>query len=205
MSKLPSQENKRKVKENFWLTKGLRCVLTMTVFGMVAGFVLSLANQITAPIIAVNEHERLMATLEKVMPEADEYKIVSKDGKDIYFGVIIEPEGREVYAAAVPGSGRGFYGDPVEVLTVVNTEGQINEVVVMRQKETPGLGDRILTLEFLTQFEGVADKSTALEQEFGELLIEEVDIITGATISSEAVVEGVAEAITFYTAIPPLD
>ncbi len=205
MPKLQPPENKRKVKENYWLTKGLRYVLTLTVLSAVVGLTLSLTNQVTAPIIAANEHERLMAMLERLMPEADEYKVVNDNGKDIYFGVKVGPEGREVFAAAVPGSGRGFYGDPVEILAIVNSDGQINEVVVMRQKETPGLGDRILAPVFLTQFEGMADNSAIQEQEFGELLIAEVDIITGATVSSEAVVEGVTQAIAFYTALPPID
>lgn len=201
MSKIPLTGRENKVKEKYWLTKGLRYVLTLTILSAVVGLTLSIANQITAPIIAASEHERLMATLERLMPEADEYKIVKDNGTDIYFGV----KNREVFAAAVPGEGRGFYGEPVEILTIVNTDGQINEVIVLRHKETPGLGDRILAPMFLAQFEGMTKRLAADEQEFEELLIEEIDIITGATVSSEAVVAGVAQAIDIYAALPPMD
>lgn len=203
MSKLPLPENEKKAPANFLRTKGLQFVVAMTVVNVLAALALGIANEITAPIIATTEHERLMDMLEKVMPEADEYKkVVTDNGKDIYFGV----KNREVLAAAIPGEGKGFYGEPVELLAIIKPSGEIEEVVVVRHKETPGLGDKISEPTFLSQFEGMTDSSLFTSKEdYEELLIAEVDIISGATISSEAVVEGVAQAITLYTALPSVE
>ncbi len=178
------------------ITKVLYCVLVLAVLGAFSGLAVSFTNRVTAPVIAANEHAELLAMLERMMPEADEYKLVtSENGLDIYFGV----KNREILAALVPGEGKGFNGDSVKTLTIVDPDGKINKVVVQKHKETPGWGEKIEEPLFLAQFEGISKSLTTEEEQKSEdILIAGVDIISGATISSQAVLKGVAQAMDLY-------
>ncbi|MBI4723340.1 MAG: FMN-binding protein [Candidatus Stahlbacteria bacterium] len=57
-------------------------------------------------------------------------------------------------------------------------------------KETPGLGDKINETEFKSQFIGKKEKEIRLKKDGGTL-----DAITGATISAQAVADGVRKGI----------
>ncbi len=185
------QENKG------WLTKSLYCMLILVVIGAFSGLAVSFTNRITAPVIAANEHAQLLEMLAGVMPEAEEYKLVTtENGLEVYFGI----KNREVFAAVVPGAGKGFNGDSVDTLTIVNSEGKIERVVVHKHKETPGWGEKIEEPLFLAQFEGISRSLPAGEEpESEDILIAGVDIISGATISSQAVLKGVAHAMELYS------
>ena len=60
-------------------------------------------------------------------------------------------------------------------------------------KETPGLGDKINESGFKCQFIGKKEKEIRLKKDGGTL-----DAITGATISAQAVVDGVRKGINKY-------
>ncbi|MDW7739885.1 MAG: FMN-binding protein [Bacillota bacterium] len=186
------------VKKTNWFKTGLRYVLVLTVLGALSGLTLSITNQLTEPIIAANEHERLMAMLEKMMPEADEYKLVTmENGADIYFGV----KNREVLAAVVLNESKGFNGDAIEILTLVDFVGEVKNVAILKHQETPGIGDKIAGDLFLGQFRGISNfMPSDVEQELEGIIMAEIDIITGATVSSEAVVKGVVQAMDFVAA-----
>jgi electron transport complex protein RnfG len=63
-------------------------------------------------------------------------------------------------------------------------------IKIIAQQETPGLGAKIIDASFLDQFKGVAVDEVGLARDGGR-----IDAISGATISSSAVVEGVKDAI----------
>ncbi len=60
---------------------------------------------------------------------------------------------------------------------------------IIKQTENPGLGDRITAPQFLNQFAGISAEELHLSP-YGE-----IDAITGATISSQAVVDAIREKI----------
>ncbi len=88
---------------------------------------------------------------------------------------------------SVSATKKGFGGD-VYVEVSLDAEGKIAAVVVGDDKfaETPGLGARAQEEEFTSQFVG---KSGALE------LGKDIDALAGATITSQAVVDAVNEAL----------
>ncbi|MDP3939059.1 MAG: FMN-binding protein, partial [Deltaproteobacteria bacterium] len=67
---------------------------------------------------------------------------------------------------------------------------------VLESKETPGLGDRIeKDAHFVGQFEGVHTPLEAVKPGAGKGGPSEVDLITGATISSKVVVRIINDAL----------
>jgi len=81
-----------------------------------------------------------------------------------------------------------------DILTLavgVDTDFVVTGVVVVSQKETPGIGDKIQKDEgFVAQFAGVGLDGLKLSDDGGA-----IDGISGATISSRYVTDGAAEII----------
>ncbi len=184
--------------KKYWLTKGLRYTLTLSLFAAISAMTLSVTNQFTAPIIAETEQKRLEETLAQMLPEADEFRLMPIDEDyDVYLGI---KEGL-MSGVILPAESRGFYGEPVEILILVNTDGEIKNVEIQRHRETPGIGTKIEKPEFLSQFTGegrhlLEDNDDALEG----FLKSNIDTVSGATVSSSAVITGVGQALEEFAA-----
>ncbi len=68
----------------------------------------------------------------------------------------------------------------------VDTEYTVTGVKIMTHAETPGLGAKITESFFTDQFNGVAVSDLMLSKDGGA-----IDTITGATVSSQAVIDGI--------------
>jgi NosR/NirI family nitrous oxide reductase transcriptional regulator len=89
------------------------------------------------------------------------------------------------YAAV--GSAPG-YGGPIEVLVGVNANGDILGVKVVQQRETPGFFRRLDEEQFFDQYAGAAiDQPLQLK--------DDLDGVSGATLSSEGVAAGIRQAV----------
>jgi len=110
------------------------------------------------------------------------------DGLDIYVG----KKGSKVTGYAVKSSVKGYSDtDLIWVLTGFEPDGSINEVTILRQKETKGRGSLICDEEFLGQFRGQnPGVATILVVDDGG----EIDAISGSTISSRAVCKAIEDA-----------
>ena len=82
------------------------------------------------------------------------------------------------------------------MLVGIDLKGKIVGINVTSQNETPGLGARVTETKpgedrswFLKQFEGKSASSLSLNN---------IDAITAATITSEAVINGVREQVTEF-------
>ncbi len=112
-------------------------------------------------------------------------------------GEEVEIGGRTVYRATgadgeqlgwvVPAAGPGF-ADKIEVLIGLDLQCEtITGLYVLSQKETPGLGSRIVEAEWLKQFARKATSPPLTVKKNAPLGEHEILAITGATISSQRV------------------
>ena len=89
-------------------------------------------------------------------------------------------------------AGKG-YSSYIQMLVSVNTDLKINDVKILHHGETPGLGDQVEDrVLFLDQFKGKTLPQLVLIK--GETK-ENIQAISGATISSRAVTNGVKDAV----------
>ena len=110
-------------------------------------------------------------------------QVQSSDGKSLGYLVVGERRG---------------YGGQVPVMIAISNEGIISGVRVLSNEETPGLGKKVEGSAFLQQFFlKPADRKFALSAQSGQ--DQQVDAISGATISSRAVTEAVNIAVLTYT------
>ena len=87
-------------------------------------------------------------------------------------------------AAELTAAVEGFESD-VKVTVTLDADGKIATLAVDSSGETPGLGQRCMEEEFTSQFIGKAAPFT---------LGDGIDGVTGATITSTAVVEAINKA-----------
>ncbi len=110
-------------------------------------------------------------------------------------------EGEPVAALFVVTALDGFSG-PIRLLIGIDTQGFVSAARVLSHRETPGLGDFIDSAksDWIDQFE---DKSLsapdrnlwALRRDGGEF-----DQVTGASITSRAVVKAITETLLYFEA-----
>jgi electron transport complex protein RnfG len=182
----------------------LRLVATLGVAGLAAGLALAVVYRTTLPRIERNRAEARRAAILQLMPGTERITRLSRGEqgeleKDPDESAPTVPG--ETAFSARDGSGELLgYAIPAEGPGYVDTIGLLygydprRDVVVglavLESRETPGLGDRIITDEdFLENFRALAVEPQIVPVRKGEKSApNEVDCITGATISSEAVV-----------------
>ncbi|MCK5827051.1 RnfABCDGE type electron transport complex subunit G [Candidatus Bipolaricaulota bacterium] len=84
----------------------------------------------------------------------------------------------------------GGYGGAIDILVGIEPDGKLRGIRIISQQETPGLGAKISEPAFLDKFVGVAVNELDLSRDGGS-----IDAITGATISSRAVVDALKETL----------
>ena len=149
------------------------------------------------------QHLELMRTLH---PGSETFTVEPYAGEDANIRSVHKAENGFVIETVTHG-----YADEITMLIGVSSEGRVTGLVVREAHETVGLGSNVLTdHEFLAQFLNgsgffaVAVKeadafSGATETAAAEGESNEVDAITGATVTSKAVVRCVNSAIAYVT------
>lgn len=149
------------------------------------------------------QHLELMRTLH---PGSETFTVEPYAGEDANIRSVHKAENGFVIETVTHG-----YADEITMLIGVSSEGRVTGLVVREAHETVGLGSNVLTdHEFLAQFLNgsgsfaVAAKeadafSGATETAAAEGESNEVDAITGATVTSKAVVRCVNSAIAYVT------
>ena len=96
--------------------------------------------------------------------------------------------GEEGYAAEGR-SGEGYGGDIVLMVGFKKDKKTVISYKVLQASETPGLGMKLSTPEFSSQFRGKDGSSLKVRKDGGE-----IEAITSATITSRAVCRAIADA-----------
>ncbi|MFQ5901162.1 MAG: RnfABCDGE type electron transport complex subunit G [Thermodesulfobacteriota bacterium] len=167
--------------------KVAKMVVVLTFTAILAGGVLALVYRVAAPLIEENRLRELKEAIFVVLPEAKDYETIEKDDLVIYKGV--DENGKTVGFSFVA-DGPGFQGK-IKMMVGLNIDLlRLKGMKVLEQVETPGLGNRIGEDDFQNQFKGLnfRPKIEYIKNKKPEKP-NQIQTITGATISSKAVVE----------------
>ena len=154
-------------------------VVFLAIIVIVSVVLLMLVNSITSPIVKNMQVEEIKNTLRSIFPEMSEYELED----EVY--IIYEDGEKAGYAFMASGSG---YGGNIDIMVGLDSGFGIKGVSILSQTETPGVGNKITESSFTDQFKGLSASDIALKSEGGK-----IDAITGATISSRAVVDAIKE------------
>ena len=141
---------------------------------LLAGLILVVAGNALAPAAAANAAAEQQEMMETLLPGSTVFTPEEDTGTDANITAVWKGEGGWIIETTVDG-----YAGPIRQWTGVDSNGHVTGLVVRDMEETFGLGRNALTdIDFLVQFVG-----TSGEAEVGG----GVDAITGATVTSKAV------------------
>lgn len=173
---------------------------------LVAAAVLFAASFTLNGIAAKNAQEQHLWLMQTLLPGSETFTVEPYSGEDANIVSVHKAENGFVIETVTYG-----YADEITMLIGVSNEGRVTGLVVRDAHETVGLGNNALTDHvFLAQFlngTGSFEVSTSGEDAFsgatGTAETAEdavgVDAITGATVTSKAVVRCVNSAIAYVT------
>jgi len=186
-----------------------RLISTLALAGAIAGLAIVLVNQWAEPRIQAHRAAALQAAIQEVLGGPDSYQTlwvgdsaVSAEppvGADtaaldrVYLGH--DRDGRPV-GFAVEGELPGYQDIIGLIFGYDATSGEVIGMKILESKETPGLGDKIeKDSAFVASFESVSVPIEGVKARSGTGSPGEVDMITGATISSRTVIAIINERL----------
>lgn len=156
------------------------------------GLLLAIANAALKPIIDQNEIDLLNEKMKALITDANKFKPAINDLRiaetitDIYQA--LDAKG-DTCGFAFTAVGAGFADRIKLVIAVDQTCSQYLGFQVLFSNETPGFGSKIIEPYFSSQFIGAPAGALQLTKSGDDKKIDEqIVAITGATVSSEAVV-----------------
>ena len=181
-------------------------VIALTIIAIVAGLALSGVFSMTKDTIEEQEVFKAAVAYREVCPGATSFtipdeimEIVGDEGIDqgdatinaCYFG----KDGDRTVGYALSVSSKGFGGQIVMALGLT-PEGEITGISFTELSETAGLGMRADEPDFKDQFIGKSGQLTLVKGDAsGE---QEISAITGASVTSGAVINAVNAGLDFY-------
>jgi Na+-translocating ferredoxin:NAD+ oxidoreductase subunit G len=151
-----------------------------------AGILIAAVYFVTAPIAAEKRILMNNQAMKALVKQADTFEKV--EGKDNWYRA---KKNDELIAFVVPAESKG-YGGSIKVLVAVTTDGKIIDYTIMVHNETPGLGDNAQKDFFRAQFFGKDEKKLVVVKDPTNK--ENIQALTGATITSKAVTKAIKEA-----------
>ncbi|MDH3305503.1 MAG: FMN-binding protein [Gammaproteobacteria bacterium] len=194
----------------------LRLVMTLAIAGLISGIAIIGIYESTLPTITANKARELREAVFKVLPGVSEMQqLVYRDGqlipteerrKDeqaVYGGY--DREG-DFVGYAIPAAGPGFQDTIGLLYGYTPQRKQVLGMEVLESRETPGLGDKIYKdADFVGSFSQLSiDPNIIAVKKGTKSRPNEIDAITGATISSKAVVRIINEAHVEWSVRLPL-
>lgn len=173
---------------------GLILFTVTAVTGLILGFV----HEITAGPIQQTQERLKMEALSGALPEAESFtplEVAEGSGETLV----------EVQEAAGAGGTVGYcvtvtpkgYAGPIEIVVGITGEGAVRAIRILNQSETPGLGAKAPLPSFSGQFDDKqAEKLTVVKAP--PSAPDQIQAISGATITSTAVTDGVNTALDYW-------
>ena len=165
-----------------------RLAITLLLITAVVAAALAGVNSLTAPVIAQLKAEKIQNAIEQVLPGGGES--VAFDDNSGWVSAVYQSE--TGYAVEVTPT-TGFNG-AITMMVGIDNDGKVLGISVVSQTETAGLGAVAAAKTsagetFRGQYVGLSG-SVSVTKDGGE-----VEAITGATITSRAICDGVNAAL----------
>lgn len=165
------------------------------VMGIAFALLLAGAQTSLQPRIRLNQQKALEEAVAEVVPATAKMETLAIEGYDSRVFKCFDDNGRPV-GWAIEAVGVGF-ADKIRLVAGLSLDGaQLMGLKVIENVETPGLGNKISESEWAGQYQGLdASRPITVVKHPPAAEQNEIQAVTGATISSKAVTKIVNEAI----------
>lgn len=172
-------------------------VAVLTAICVIISAALSLTNLLTADKIADIEKENQNKAMATLIPDCEYEDLLNYLTFDKAFPVTAfyaAKSGDEIKGYIVTSSAKG-YGGEVKIMTAISPDKKVIGVNVLSiADETPGLGQNVGKPDFYGQFKDKT-KNIILIKNGADSAKNEINAVTGATISSKAATNAVNAAL----------
>ncbi|WP_055666508.1 RnfABCDGE type electron transport complex subunit G [Desnuesiella massiliensis] len=181
------------------MRENIKLGVILLIITALSGLILGVSYESTKEAIAKN------GSLDKkeialIMPEADKVlkdeKVALPEDKTIT-EVLQAFKGEEKVGYLINVTSKGFHGD-IQTIVAISNKGQVTGIKIASHTETPGVGSKVEKTDFTDRFKNKNIQGGLKLTKVASANANEVQGVTGATVSSTAVVGGVNKAIEFY-------
>lgn len=165
-------------------------VFVLMLICLIVAAAVSGANLLTMDRIAAQQLEKAESSRKLVLPQAQQFQ----EADNCYVGL----SSGQIVGYVFTTSSKGYNGD-VKVMTGIDCDGNITGVEILEHSETPGLGSNAEKAEFREQYQQQVADFTVVKNSTAQA--GEIDAISGATITSNAVTDAVNQAVELYRQI----
>ncbi len=173
----------------------------------IASASVGLVNMVTAEPIRMAEENAKKAALEQVLPEFESTTNQTLELDNMPIVVYNATKGGESVGCAVETMTKSGFGGEVKLMVGFLPDGTINNISVLKQAETPGLGTNMANEESKNpllksvknqkpESKKLVDGMLAVTKDGGD-----VDALTAATISSRAYLDAVNRAWAAFKSV----
>ncbi|MSA72660.1 FMN-binding protein [Holdemania massiliensis] len=166
------------------MKKTLYLACFLAIVSALAGGLLAAVNEVTAAKINANALAEVMGSLEKVFPGTTYAEVTEYTDESGLVTGVYQAEGQG-YMFQVETSG---FKDTIKFVLGINNDSKIVGYDVISISETSGIGSRVAEDDF---------RNTVIGKTTGD----KVDALSGATISSSAVIKGLDAAKAVYASL----
>lgn len=151
---------------------------------LVVTALLAYVNSVTAPIIKAADEKAAAQARSEVLSSADKFELVKVKNLPESVTEVYKAENGAGYVFMLTVKG---YGGDMNLICGIKSDGTIEKTKTLSHSETSGLGSKTAEEPYKKQYVGKTEKT-----------LNEVDAISGATISSTAYKKAITDAFKAY-------
>lgn len=194
------------------MNKIIKDTLILMAITLVSGLLLGMVYEVTKEPIRKQEEEQKSEACQNVFSDAASFEQIEEietmaqtsltnvgmEGKAQIDEALkaLDEEGNTIGVVMQITSKEGYGGD-IQFTMGVQNDGTVNGISILSISETAGLGMRATTEEFKSQFAG-KNVDTFVYTKSGATQENEIDALSGATVTTNAVTDGVNVGLSFF-------
>ena len=192
------------------MNKIIKNTIILTIITLVSGVALGAVYEITKAPIANAQEEAKQEAYKQVFENADSFDDLEVDAKEAAEAVkaagvddgaeineaVEAKQGGETIGYVITATDPNGYGGDIQVSVGIQNDGTVNGIAILSINETAGLGMKASEPEFYEQYSGKQTDHFYVSKDGGEG--EQIDAISGATITTRAVTGAVNASLGYY-------
>ncbi|GLG05905.1 RnfABCDGE type electron transport complex subunit G [Sellimonas catena] len=192
------------------MNKIIKNTIILTIITLVSGVALGAVYEITKAPIANAQEEAKQEAYKQVFEDADSFDDLEVDAKEAAEAVkaagvddgaeineaVEAKQGGETIGYVITATDPNGYGGDIQVSVGIQNDGTVNGIAILSINETAGLGMKASEQEFYEQYSGKQTDHFYVSKDGGEG--EQIDAISGATITTRAVTGAVNASLGYY-------
>ena len=165
----------------------------------ITGLILGVVHDITAAPIKETQIRLKNEALAAVLPGADKFSPieVAKDSPPILKDIYEARKGSELAGYCITVTPKGYSG-PIELVAGITAAGKLSSIRILNHTETPGLGAKAPLPFFSDQYKDKEVEKLEVVKTTPSAP-DQIQAISGATITSDAVTKGVNDALEYWS------